>query len=82
MAFDIFFAGLKEVLKKLRGILRGIYFFSGLHICLADTLNELPEELLAFTVDYIQLEKPSNERSANLTVHHMQLDDFGDEDSS
>jgi len=55
-------------------------FFAGLHVCLADTLKSVPEELLAFTVDYIQLEKPSNERSLHLTVHHIQLDDFGDED--
>eukprot|EP00435_Cladocopium_sp_Y103_P027979 s595_g6.t4 len=55
-------------------------FFAGLHVCLADTLKSVPEELLAFTVDYIQLNKPSNERSLHLTVHHIQLDDFGDED--
>eukprot|EP00913_Durusdinium_trenchii_P003882 g3591.t1 len=55
-------------------------FFSGLHVCLADTLNQVPEELLAFTVDFIQVTKPSNERNIQLTVHHLQLDDFGDED--
>lgn len=55
-------------------------FFAGLHVCLADTLKSVPEELLAFTVDYIQLNKPSNERSLHLTVHHIQLDDFGDQE--
>ena len=27
----------------------------------------------------MQLEKPQKEKTATLTVHHIQLDDFGDE---
>ncbi|CAJ1404539.1 unnamed protein product [Effrenium voratum] len=57
------------------------FFLSGLHVCLADTLHKVAEELLGLTVDYIQVEKPANERILKLTVHHMQLDDFGDEAS-
>ncbi|CAE8645031.1 unnamed protein product [Polarella glacialis] len=56
-------------------------FLAGFHVCLVDTLRATPQELLGFTVDYVQLEKPRNKRSIALTVHHAQLDDFGDENS-
>eukprot|EP00931_Biecheleriopsis_adriatica_P012206 TRINITY_DN11332_c0_g2_i1.p1 TRINITY_DN11332_c0_g2~~TRINITY_DN11332_c0_g2_i1.p1 ORF type:complete len:2486 (+),score=536.22 TRINITY_DN11332_c0_g2_i1:86-7543(+) len=55
-------------------------FLQGIHVCVVDTESSVPQELLGFTVDYVQAEKARNSRSMAINVHHMQLDDFGDED--
>lgn len=53
---------------------------AGVHVCVVDTHESSPQELLAFTVDYISLSKPPYRREMEFTVHHAQLDDFSLDD--
>lgn len=55
-------------------------FVAGLHVCVVDTLQDVPRELLALTVDFVQLEKPQGQRCATFSIHSMQLDDFDQDD--
>lgn len=55
-------------------------FLMGMHVSLIDTRGPSPVELLALTVDYIQLQKPKQKRAVTFTVHNAQLDDFGQDD--
>lgn len=53
---------------------------TGLHVCVVDTKEKVPQELLAFTVDYLRVSKPCYKREMEFTVHHAQLDDFNQSD--
>ncbi|CAK0905864.1 unnamed protein product [Prorocentrum cordatum] len=53
-------------------------FLAGFHVCLVDTFLPSPQELLGITVDYVQIQKVPNEKTATLEVHNLQVDEFGE----
>jgi len=52
-------------------------FMAGIHLCLVDTsqANQI-DELLAVTVDYVEIRKLRGEEEVELDVYHVQVDDF------
>jgi len=60
-------------------------YLAGLHLCLIDTQKmengvAAPEELIALTVDYVQLTKEASTRSSVFSIHHIQVDCFDQDD--
>lgn len=55
-------------------------FFMGFHVCIVNTRQQKPQELLGCTLDYVEFTKEPLEQTYTFKLHHFQIDDFSVED--